>query len=324
MTEDEAEQWIRSNVAVTRMDVTLAKTFILANHRSSVDTTIADFLKHADAVMPQQVIVHPSVDTLSAIRTVARSISLRLAAIEAFWELISSASLMPASTRLYGGTISVDYTTVMPGSGGRSGGWTFGEFDLKVFDICLRPHSPKAALPLTDGDLFVAKLGIKELHPEIDQAVREALRCFKHELYEACLAMLGKAGEGAWVESGVALADFLCTVHPVRGKKLRDDLLSPVNGIARKVPLITKSYENVEVFGAVHTASGVKPGQLMEVVVWTDVLRDARNVVHFRAVPAMANTYDKVAILIISSVSSLRTLYRVREATRERVRHHCA
>lgn len=314
MDAAKAEKWIRENVSVTRIDVTLAKTFIVANHRSSVEATIAEFLKHADAVLPTQVVVHSSVDTLSAIRGVARSISLRLAAIEAFWELISTAALMPASTDMFGGTVNVPFTTVVPGSGGMSSGWTFGEFDLRVFTTCLWPHSPRTALPLTDGDLFIAELGIRDLHPEIDQAIREALRCFKYELFDACLAMLGKASEGAWIECGLALSKIVMDDSPDRGKKLSDDLLSPVIGIARKVQMVTKCYEDVRLFDEVHSESGVRTAQLRDVVVWTDVLRDARNVVHFRSVPAMQNTYDKVATLVISTVPNLRALYRIKSA----------
>jgi len=49
-------------------------------------------------------------------------------------------------------------------------------------------------------------------------------------------------------------------------------------------------------------------------VIWADAVRDSRNSVHYGATPAMPNSYEKVAALLISAVPYLRILYRIHDA----------
>src|SRR3712207_7848680 len=35
--------------------------------------------------------------------------------------------------------------------------------------------------PLSDADLFLHELGVQDLHPVVEEALREAVNCFRHE-----------------------------------------------------------------------------------------------------------------------------------------------
>ena len=51
--------------------------------------------------------------------------------------------------------------------------------------------------------------------------------------------------------------------------------------------------------------------------IWADQVRDSRNVLHYQSQPAMANTYEKVAALLIGAVPYMRTIYTVLEAAKQ-------
>src|SRR5258708_1065385 len=85
------------------------------------------------------------------------------------------------------------------GSGGETSGWRFGEFALVMpTRLMLAPSWRSPAQSLSDGDLYLHELGIPDLHPDVEQSLHEAVRCFRHELYLPTLAMLARAAEGAW------------------------------------------------------------------------------------------------------------------------------
>ena len=57
-------------------------------------------------------------------------------------------------------------------------------------------------------------------------------------------------------------------------------------------------------------------------MIWGDAVRESRNSIHYGVNPAMSNTYEKVAALLIGAVPHLKLVYRLRaaaEAARERV-----
>ena len=47
---------------------------------------------------------------------------------------------------------------------------------------------------------------------------------------------------------------------------------------------------------------------------WTNVLREARNGIHFEAKPTSLSTYEKVMVLFLEGASSFSKLYRIRAA----------
>ena len=125
----------------------------------------------------------------------------------------------------------------MPGSGGQSSGWQLQNLLIPVPQKVVRPFSQKnnAPQPITDPDLYLKELSIDGFHTEIELSLRESVLCFKHELFLGCLALLGRASEGAWIELGLAIAAYLPEDAPIDREKLRRNMEDPFQGIGKKI-----------------------------------------------------------------------------------------
>jgi hypothetical protein len=319
MNEDGAKRYIAEHVKVPRLHVTIAKAFILKNFYPITTELISRFLRSVEAKMPQKLVLHPSIDPVPTLDSVIGAISWQLAACEAIWGLIANAAVFPASTGLCGGFGSLEWTTVVPGSGGSSSGFSLEEFSIQVPDRLALPKSlnPGGDLPLTDPDLYLKELNLPGLVPAVEMALREAVRCIRHELYLACLAMLGRASEAAWIETGLALASAIPAGSPIDGTKMSDQLQDPFLGIGKKIKIVLDMYSRQDIFGDISRASGVKLQDLKNCVVWADCVRESRNSIHYGAEPAMSNSYEKVATLLIGAVPHIRLLAALSNAARK-------
>jgi len=218
--------------------VTIAKAFILKNFHPTTSEVISRFLQSVDARMPQKLVLHPSVDAVPTLNSVVSAISWQLAACEAVWGLIANAAVFPASTAMCGGFGTLQWTTVVPGSGGSSSGFSLEEFSIQVPDRLALPKSlPPGDLPLTDPDLYLKELNLPGLVSAVEMALCEAVRCIRHELYLACLAMLGRASEAAWIETGLALASAVPARSSIDAPKIVDQLQDSCLGIGRKIKI---------------------------------------------------------------------------------------
>lgn len=195
MSPEEAKAHILKHVSVTSQKVTIAQAFILENFERDSSKLIGAFLRSVDAEMPREVVLHPTKDPLPTLDAAAEAISCKLSACEAIWNLISAAVLFPASSDLRGEIGSLAWTTVIPGSGGTSSGFSLDEISISVPARVARSRSVdlKNEQPLTSPDLYLKEVNLGDLHPEIEAALREAVKAFRYGLYLACLAMLGKA-----------------------------------------------------------------------------------------------------------------------------------
>ncbi|OSJ13528.1 hypothetical protein BSR47_20950 [Bradyrhizobium canariense] len=319
MNDYEAKRYIAEHVKVPRLHVTIAKGFILKNFHPTTSDLINCFLQSVEAKMPQKLVLHPSVDPVPTLDAVVSAISWQLSACEAIWGLIANAAVFPASTNMYGAHESLQWTTVVPGSGGSSSGFSLEEYSIQVPDRLALPKSsnPDVDLPLTDPDFYLKELNLPGLVPAVETALREAVQCLRHGLYLACLAMLGRASEAAWIETGLALASAIPAGSSIDGTKIGDQLQDPFVGIGRKIKIVLDSYSHQEVFGGITRASGVKLQDLRNCVVWADCVRESRNSIHYGAEPAMSNSYEKVATLLIGAVPHIRLLAALREAARK-------
>ena len=172
-------------------------------------------------------------------------------------------------------------------------------------------------MPLTDCDLYLKELRIENLHEEIERSLREAIHCFRFDLYLACLAMLGKAVEGAWLELGMSLALHIDDAK--KRDKYYEQLQSPFNGLAKKIKLVLEVYSKTPL-ESIRTKARVKVDVLNNVAFWSDSVRESRNNIHFGAEPPMENTYEKVATLLIGAVPNLSTLYRIKNVA-DKIKH---
>ena len=96
--------------------------------------------------------------------------------------------------------------------------------------------------------------------------------------------------------------------HAVSFAKQRDALNDPNCGPARKIDAVLKIFER-DLFKPIADLSGIKPALLRSLASWSETVRDSRNTLHFLAVPATPNTYEKVAVLMLGAADPLRTLY---------------
>ena len=316
MNHKEAEQKLRDQINVTPQQVTYAKAFFLKNFNSSTLQLIKSLLTSLDEKFPGEITVNLSSETDDAIKKVASAIIWTLAGCEAIWGLISANLLIPAALDLRLYISSIGWTTVTPGSGGNSGGWNLQDLSLPVPPTVLVPHSGRCRekQPLSDPDLFLYNLDIPNIHKEVEDSLREAVRCFRHELYLACLAMLGKASEGAWIELGLKLVKKIRPSTNSNPDKIKENLEDPFIGIGKKIKTTLKLYENKETFGLVYKKSTVKIQDLRNVAIWADAVRESRNSVHYGAEPSMPNTYEKVAALLLGAVPHLRLIYQIETA----------
>lgn len=318
MSPDDAKAHILENVAVTRQMVTIAASYILENFDGDTMQLIRRFLSSVDAEMPQQVVLHQTVDPSPTLDLAASSISWQLAACEAVWNLVASGAVFPASSDMGGEVPGLGWTTVVPGSGGSSSGFQLNELSIPVPRRLTRARSRDLAReqPLTNADLYLKEVDLTDLHPEIEASLREAVKAFRHGLYLACLAMLGRAMETAWVELGLELARVAQPESGVNAEKLKKQMEDPFVGIAKKIQAVTQAYSNRDTFRAISDASGVTLQDLRNCVIWSDCVRESRNSLHYGAQPSMSNSYEKVAALLIGAVPHIRTVVRVTSAAR--------
>jgi hypothetical protein len=334
MSPDEAGQFIAERIRVERADVAAIKSFAV----SSVDAVLAEnendraagallvqnlalaWLKHAKLGAPwsRQTATDyhhrlPGIDIGSAnaevqLTQAARALSNVMAAHEAVWELVQAGELLPIGSL---GVWRPDGFGWQTPSGG--GGITIpGPTSTAPERIMRAPWRRQSIGALWDADLYARDLPV-DLHPGILEALREAVECFRRDLFLPCLAMLTAAAEGMWTETGTALLGAAAR-HDKDMKKLEDALTADRGGLSWLVSSAAAAYARKDLFGPVQKASGAH--DLAAEQQWTDAVRDGRNVLHWGVGTVTANSYSKVATLLQVAPLRFKTLADVRRAAR--------
>jgi hypothetical protein len=322
MRENEARGEVLKRLAVGRQLVTLAKAFLLFHSRPDKfhpEELIDEFAKQQGHEKVQHVVLHETVDPEPHLAQTVGYLSSTVAFVQAFWNLVHSGYYMA-----YGALRVIEphqgWTTVIPGTGGHTGGWTFPELSYVLPEYAIR--SPYWRLekpePVTDPDLFILEAGVEGADLEVVEALQDAVRCLRNELYRPAVTLLGKAMEGAWVELGIALAGALPGTAKSQGEKVVERLKDENRGIARKINDVRTLYERRGLLEPVIKAAAVRPEELESVVIWSDVVREARNAIHFGAKPAVANSYEKVVVLFLEAAKGLGMMYRIKQAAEQR------
>jgi len=315
MDTHQALTLLESQIRVTSQQVMVAKGHIVNHFRPDTSEVIQSLLKAMEATAPDKLVIHLTVGTEESIKSLAQTLSWTLAGCEAIWGLISSGLLFPASSDLRSFLPNVSWTTVVQGSGS-TGGLRLDHFSLLVPNSIQLPPSISRGerQTLSDHDLFLHALEIPTIDREVEESLREAVCCFKHELFLSCLTMLGRASEGAWIELGLKLCSITPSTATINAKKIREKLEDPFVGIGKKIQETAQLYQRTDIFENIHKSSGVKPQDLNNAIVWADAVRESRNSVHYGAESSMPNTYEKIAALLIGAVPHFRLLYRIRGA----------
>jgi hypothetical protein len=129
--------------------------------------------------------------------------------------------------------------------------------------------------------------------------------------------MLGKASEGAWIELGVALAEVV-GLDDAQVKEWADGLLGSDIGFAKKLRETLRFYETRQsTFKPLAQQVGVTLEDLRTAMLWSDSLRDARNVIHHRVSTNTDPNYEIVATLLLAAVPHLQTLYYLYKVARD-------
>ena len=130
---------------------------------------------------------------------------------------------------------------------------------------------------MSDPDLFLYNLNIEGLHDDVEQSLREAVRCFRHELYLACLAMLSRASEGAWIELGLKLAEAIPSDMQKPAEKDQKDTSGPLCRHWKEDPGRRFVFTSeLTCFDHIYKESRVKAQDLRNAVVWADAVRESR------------------------------------------------
>lgn len=299
------EQEIRERIEVDAQLLLLAKVSLTEHCTGEMQSQVDAFVASLDARHANPVVIHPTVDVEAAIAGLARNMSAKIALGEALWALIGAGILVPR-----GGNSSprmdVAWTTVIPGSGGSSSGWNFEDLAIPMPGrFSLSPSRAAAPTHLSDGDLYLATFE-EAVHPLVDEAIRDAVRCLRANLYLPALAMLGKAAEGVWTLFAAALA--AAAPNDPGAAKLGRDVESGGMHFATLLRRTAGLYERQDLFRAIATASGASLDEVRSAREWTEVVRDSRNVVHFTVGTPVPNTYEKAAALFLGAVPNLRVL----------------
>lgn len=304
MNAEEAQTYLESRINVSDGDIAAAKALIVSSHAVSCAGLREQIVIDAGLTETKVVPLYEE-DPRPAIDRIARRISLELAMIHAVWDLVRAGIVFPG-TEPQAVDFKVGYTTVTQNRGGHSGG-----FDVRARMTCPRdiiwPRWRDAREPaLFDGDLFLKSGGLEALPPGVEAALREALTCFRHDLFTPTLAMLVAALEGAWIECGQALV----AVAPNDSKavKTKAALEDPYVGIGRKIASVCDLYDRTDLFRDVRDHSGVSAADLREVAGWSEIVRESRNVLHWTARTSTPNTSEKVTRLLLGAAMHFKRL----------------
>ncbi len=317
--EHDARAHILRDMNLTPQTVWIAKGIVFSQVNAGADssTSMIDSMASRHGVsMPPQLNLHKAFDSTAALRAAAEVITWRVCTAEAILSLVHAGEFVPLSKDYFLMQHRIRIFVGYPGSGGHGSDIEFPELSFFVpSQVRVAPsirHAQKEHI--LDPDLYLHNLGIPAMHLEVESALRESVRCFRHDLFAAAVVMLGKASEGAWTELGESLLRAIPANKTQRVQEERKTFEDWRWGMPMKIAAITALVEKDDVFGAILALADIKPKALKYVAQWSDLVRDSRNTIHFRKQSATADTYEKVAALLLGATPSLRILYGLKSA----------
>lgn len=317
MNQDEARALVVESVVVRRQQVVVMKGLLLKHYHDNPTTMLETAVQQVSPSKPTSIVLHSTVDPVPTLRQFSEWISWSVAGCEALWGLVHANVLLPVASGVNDFHPNIEWTTIVPGSGGERAGWNFPEFKISYPHWLTRSRASSVPQVLCDGDLFLHELNLPGLHSEVEDALREAVSCFRAELYTAAVVMLGKASEGTWIETGLALVSSLPDEDADKRERLRHQWSGPDVGFAKKMRDILKFYEDRQgAFKQLGIAANVRLDELRMAMIWSDSLREARNVVHHNVDTNINPTFEMVSTLFLAALPNLNVLHRLTVAAR--------
>src|SRR5262249_359425 len=88
----------------------------------------------------------------------------------------------------------------------------------------------------------------------------------------------------------------------------------PLINLSQLIARVRDYYSERDLWTDVRRDSGVNEQIIRNAAIWSDAVRDARNVLHYRANSAIPNTYETVAVQLVAAGQYLRAVYDARRA----------
>lgn len=298
MSPDEIVKQIRSKLVVLREDVARAKSYIIniesglaRDHATNWITQqgIEEFcrINTADEVMVEQLI---------------RAYSLRKAFYQALFELVISGDMiLTEPTKNF--EPALEFVEGMSQFGGTV--WEAQRMDMgfaepQAFQRISLPED----MP-TDPDIFLEGIDCASLHAGIREAIAQALACFRRGLYMPSTAMLAAAMEATWSECGAAVA---LNLNDAMLTNLFSDAYA---SISKRVAGLSNTLDRPN-GKALLKSAGVSIAKVREAEVWSGVLRDRRNALHWTKAKSFIADHSETATLLMSAPLHMGTLEAIR------------
>jgi hypothetical protein len=308
-------QQINDGVKLDQAKYIVAKQYLISSsikvRTLDLQTTVDQFLMACEASAPASIVINPQWDSTIDIQKAILSIGYKACFCEAVYSLIHAGLFIPEGNHI---TIEthIGYTSIRPGfrEGGSSAGWHFPLWNYDIPGrIRLSGFIQETNSVIATPDLFLKQLNISNLNSEVQDALYDAIRCFRVELYTPCLAMLLKATEGAWTELGLSMIDSLPPDQQNKHKKLKEEITSPYTSIAKIIKEVVKLYEKQDLFGGLRGKSGINLEKVRDAAEWSDRVRENRNAVHYGFSMDFPNNYEKVATILLGVPTHFKTIY---------------
>ncbi len=305
MTPEDASEFIQKSVHVTQPDIIAAKQFLLEQGTAGGYLVIEDLARcWANEYGESYPEVAPLYeDPTPFLEAYARQHSLRLAVFRAAWSLIRSGIFFSC------GTIEPYIANWTFSTRGNKGGLNLQTLNVLYPEKLFRPQWNDQSDELNDADLYLRQLGDVSLHSGVESALRTALTCLRQDLYDPAVAMLGSAMEGSWVELGDSLLKAAGNANTGKpGKTVQDERSS----IKTRIDAVCDLYERSDLYDKLWKKGSIKPSELRHTAQWSHVVRESRNVLHWKVSTKPYNSYSKVATLLMAALKHLGTLHHLR------------
>lgn len=298
MDAQEAGRQLAAQVAVTREDIARGKHFILQSKLTKTNSIVHDWLVAQKLELRDEINIDAA-DTLEVLAALARAFSIRMALYTAVWELVSVSELIPAHS-VSEWRPELTYRTSHLAGGIRVPG--INCFFLPEF---FRP--PVVSGVPSDPDIFLQGIDCKTLHAGISEGIEQSLGCFRRGLYMPATAMLAAAVEATWTECAAAVAKKLANA------KLGGVVNDPLSSVSKIVAETQKALEQPD-GKLLLSAAGQHIAKVMEAVVWTNVIRDRRNALHWGKAKSFIADHTETGTLLMAAPLYLGMLESIRTA----------
>ena len=318
-SEHEIRQAIVEQIQVDQVDVSEAKRFIIANFDPLTKKILDGYMTQLSIQSQTEYQLSRSDTAETQAIDIAKFLSAQIVFGEAIFGLVHSGMLLPTHTDPLQLRTSITYYMPMPSGGGHSTTIEFEEYTMFVPKQIMQAHSKflNEKSQISDPDLFRSTIKSVNIHPDVEESIILAIQCLRHDLYLPCVVMIARASEGAWIEMGQSLLEFIPEQAPIREQQ-RAKLMETVTGrrqsIAAKMDTIADLYGKKDIFNQIYKKSDCSPDQLREILSWSNVVRNYRNAIHPGSEKSQKLSYSVAATLLLGAAQNLKAVYAIRDA----------